>query len=292
MANIQKAHLQNVQGPLFVDTTCIDCSTCFHLAPEIFEELDDGKSVVKHQPHGPMEWLLAKRAILSCPTSSIGFSVAPHGFNNLGSGLPFEIDEGVFYCGYTSRHSFGASSYLIVRSEGNVLVDSPRFNSQLAHEIEALGGLRYMFLTHQDDVADHKKFHEFFNCERIIHSDEVNPDTQDCEIQLKGSESFLLASDLKIVMTPGHTKGHMNLIYKGRFLFTGDHLFVNRDSEQLRASKSYCWYSWTEQVKSLDKLTQEKFEWILPGHGGWGYFGVEDSRNKIKELVTGLKGQQ
>ena len=292
MANIQKAHLQNVLGSLFVDTTCIDCSTCFHLAPEIFQELADGKSVVKHQPHGPKEWLLAKRAILSCPTSSIGVSVAPQEFNHLGSGLPFEISEGVFYCGYTSRHSFGASSYLIVRSEGNVLVDSPRFNSQLVKEIEALGGVRYMFLTHQDDVADHKKFHKFFNCERIIHHDEINPDTQDCEIQLNGSESYLLASDLKIIMTPGHTIGHMNLLYKEKFLFTGDHLFVNPDSGQVRASKSYCWYSWAEQIKSLEKLTQEKFEWILPGHGGWGYFGVEGSHYKIKELVSCLKGQQ
>ncbi len=291
MANIQKAHPQNVQGPLFVDTTCIDCATCFHLAPEIFQELD-GKSVVKGQPHGPKEWLLAKRAILSCPTSSIGVSVAPQEFNNLGSGLPFEISEGVFYCGYTSPHSFGASSYLIVRSSGNVLVDSPRFNSQLAQKIEALGGIRYMFLTHQDDVADHKKFHSFFNCKRIIHSDEVNSDTQDCEIQLIGSETVHFASDLKIIMTPGHTKGHMNLIYRGKFLFTGDHLFVDPDLGQLRASKSYCWYSWVEQVKSLEKLAQEKFEWILPGHGGWGYFGVEDSHYKINELVTGLKGQQ
>lgn len=291
MANIKKAHPQNVQGSLFVDTTCIDCSTCFHLAPEIFQELDDGKSVVKHQPHGPKEWLLAKRAILSCPTSSIGVSVAIQELNNLKSGLPFEINEGVFYCGYTSRHSFGASSYLIVRSEGNVLVDSPRFNAQLAKEMEALGGVKYMFLTHQDDVADHKKFHEFFNCARIIHSDEVNSDTQDCEIQLKGSESFLLAPDLKVIKTPGHTMGHMNLIYKEKFLFTGDHLFVNPDTGQIRASKSFCWYSWTEQVKSIEKLTLEKFEWILPGHGGWGYFGVEDSHYKIKELVSSLKGQ-
>jgi hypothetical protein len=40
----------------------------------------------------------------------------------------------VYYCGWASRRSFGASSYLIVRPAGSVLIDSPRFNAPLARQ--------------------------------------------------------------------------------------------------------------------------------------------------------------
>ena len=29
-----------------------------------------------------------------------------------------------------------------------------------------------------------------------------------------------------------------------------------------------CWYSWPEQVRSLERLLDYRFEWVLPGHGG------------------------
>jgi hypothetical protein len=36
-----------------------------------------------------------------------------------------------------------------VRPQGNILVDSPRFNPVLAKRIQELGGVKYMFLTHK-----------------------------------------------------------------------------------------------------------------------------------------------
>lgn len=53
--------------------------------------------------------------------------------------------------------SYGATSYLIVRPGGNVMVDTPRFNERLAKAIEQLGDLKYIVLTHKDNVADHEK---------------------------------------------------------------------------------------------------------------------------------------
>src|SRR5205085_11488099 len=90
--------------------------------------------------------------------------------------FPLPIAENVYFCGYTSELSFGAWSYLIVRSDaagGNVLVDSPRFASQLVKRIEALGGVRQMFLSHRDDVAEHARFAKRFHCTRIMHADEM-----------------------------------------------------------------------------------------------------------------------
>ena len=37
-----------------------------------------------------------------------------------------------------------------------------------------MGGVRYIFLTHRDDVADHAKWAAEFGAERIIHESECN----------------------------------------------------------------------------------------------------------------------
>src|SRR5688572_9228930 len=113
MASVEKIHPQSVPGSLFVDTTCIDCGTCFHLGPSIFEEARDDRSFVRAQPATPREWVEAKRAMVSCPTNSIGVTEAPPEFREAPVSLPLLIAENVYYCGYTSRESFGASSYFI-----------------------------------------------------------------------------------------------------------------------------------------------------------------------------------
>lgn len=286
MAIIDKANHLNASGPIFVDTTCIDCGTCYHLAAEVFEERE-GKSRVMKQPEGA-EWDGVKRAIVSCPTNSIGLRQKSDEFIKANLGLPLRIQDNVYYCGYTSEDSFGASSYLIVRPEGNILIDSPRFHPQLVKALEERGGVSMMILTHRDDVADHEKFHEHFGCKRIIHKDEVSAGTKKCEFIWEGSEDLQLLPDLKLILTPGHTKGHLCIVYKDLFLFTGDHLFVNEEEQILEASKGVCWYSWKEQVKSIEKLLHYDFEWVMPGHGGWGHFGVS-SLEKVSELIERIR---
>ena len=64
-------------------------------------------------------------ALVSCPTASIG-TQSKHDVTAVTAALPDPIDNNVYHCGYHAESSFGATSYLIVREEGNVLVDSPR----------------------------------------------------------------------------------------------------------------------------------------------------------------------
>ena len=109
----------------------------------------------------------AENALVVCPTGSIGMRKPMDLGRAIGS-YPEELEEGVYLCGFASRYSYGASSYLIVRPKGNILVDSPRFTSALVRRFDELGGISMMFLTHRDDVADHEKFHDHFGCERII----------------------------------------------------------------------------------------------------------------------------
>jgi len=266
MAHLHQRRPENISGDFYVDSTCIDCDTCRWMAPETFHQAGE-QSAVYHQPADPSERKKAMQALLSCPTASIGTIEKPTDIKEVQQSLPILVAENVYHCGYHSEKSFAASSYLIIRPEGNVLIDSPRFAPPLVQRLEAMGGIRYLYLTHRDDVADHQKFQQHFGCERILHQDEINAGTRDVEIKLSGYEPIDLAPDLLIIPVPGHTKGNTVLLYKNTFLFTGDHLAWSIRLNQLYAFKDYCWYSWSEQVKSMQRLATYSFEWVLPGHG-------------------------
>jgi glyoxylase-like metal-dependent hydrolase (beta-lactamase superfamily II)/ferredoxin len=266
MAQLNQRRTENVTGDFYVDRTCIDCDTCRWMAPDVFNQAGD-QSAVYHQPTNPAERLRAMQALLACPTASIGTVEKPQDVKAVQASFPILVADHVYHCGYHAENSYGAASYLIQRPEGNVLVDSPRFAPPLVKRLEAMGGLRYLYLTHRDDVADHEKFHHHFGCERILHRDDISPDTRGVEIPLTGSEPVHLADDLQIIPVPGHTKGHTVLLYGQQFLFTGDHLAWSEQLHQLIAFRQVCWYSWPELVQSMKKLLNYEFEWVLPGHG-------------------------
>jgi glyoxylase-like metal-dependent hydrolase (beta-lactamase superfamily II) len=236
------------------------------MAPEVFYQTD-GQSAVYHQPSDPDERLRAMQALLSCPTASIGTVDKPTDIKQVQQSFPIAIADNVYHCGYHSESSFGAASYLITRPEGNILIDSPRFNAPLVKQLEDLGGIRYLYLTHRDDVADHRKFREHFGCDRILHADDINANTRDVEMPLTGTDPIQLAPDVLILPVPGHTKGHTVLLYREKFLFSGDHLAWSERLQQLIAFRNACWYSWAETTQSMEKLPHYPFEWILPGHG-------------------------
>ncbi|WP_414574986.1 MBL fold metallo-hydrolase [Anabaena sp. CCY 9402-a] len=284
MANLNIRRPQNVAGDFYVDTSCIDCDTCRWMTPDVFYRVDE-QSAVHHQPTTEAERLAALQALLACPTSSIGTVEKPKDIKIAQQSFPILVDKNVYHCGYHSEKSYGAASYLIQRSEGNILVDSPRFAPPLVKRIEEMGGIRYLYLSHQDDVADHQKFAEHFQCDRILHTDDIGAGTHDVEMQLTGSEPFVLEPDLLIIPVPGHTKGHTVLLYKNQFLFTGDHLAWSERLHQLAAFRDYCWYSWSEQIKSMRELANYTFEWVLPGHGRRFHGNVETMRQQMHKCI-------
>ena len=64
---------QNVAGPYYVDSTCVDCDLCRNTAPDFFKRDEKtGFSFVYRQPISPAERALAEEAKQGCPTESIG----------------------------------------------------------------------------------------------------------------------------------------------------------------------------------------------------------------------------
>ena len=266
MARAADAIAENAAGDFFVDRSCIDCDLCRQLAPAVFARSDrQAQSYVAAQPANDEVQHRALMALVTCPTSSIGTTrkldsrAAARAFPEPVAGI-----ANVLFCGYAAESSYGAASWLVVRPEGNVLVDSPRAARTLMDRVAELGGIRALVLTHRDDVADHAAWHARFGCERVIHRAEVSGDTRDCERIVDGECE--LAPDLRVIPVPGHTRGSIALLHHD-VLFSGDHLWANDAEDGLECGRDVCWYSWPEQRRSVELLARYDFRWVLPGHG-------------------------
>lgn len=286
MANLRKRVPENVPGDFFVDSTCIDCDACRQIAPSVFGEAA-ATSFVKAQPVSRPERRQALRALLACPTGSIGCR-GDDDVKEVMEDFPLVIEEPVYYCGYNSPKSYGGNSYFIRQPAGNWLIDSPKFVTPLVRRLETLGGIAHIFLTHRDDVADAQRYAAHFGSRRIIHRQELSSQP-DAETVLDGPGPWQLAPDFLAIATPGHTRGHCVLLYREQFLFTGDHLDWDRDTRELSASEDYCWYSWPEQVKSVERLAAYRFEWVLPGHGQKVYLPAAAMGRQIERLAAAIR---
>ena len=289
MALLSNRLPENAPGDFFVDSSCIDCDACRQIAPQTFRDAGT-QSVVHHQPDTRDAVVKALMALIACPTASIG-TISKHDVKAALQCFPERIDQNVYFCGFTSESSFGAWSYLIIRPKdqgGNVLVDSPRYTSHLERAIAALGGVGKMFLTHEDDVADHSKFAGTFDCARVMHAAD-GARALGIEEIIQGEAEARLDQDLVAIPTPGHTRGHTVLLYGDKYLFTGDHLSWSPERHRLRASRSTCWYSWREQTRSMRRLLSYDFEWVLPGHGRIHHTTKAEMHSLLQDCVARMQ---
>jgi glyoxylase-like metal-dependent hydrolase (beta-lactamase superfamily II)/ferredoxin len=265
MALAAREGARNAPGDLFVDDSCIACDTCRRFAPSTYGGGEDEVAFVARQPRDAGERRRALMALISCPVAAIG-SRSRDGIAEAAEALPDEIAPGVHDCGYAARSSFGAAAWLVRRADGNVLVDSPRFARPLLKRLRELGGVRWMFLTHRDDVADHERWRAELGCERVLHARDVTAGTRGVEVKVEGDAPARLADDLVVVPVPGHTAGSSALLVRDELLFTGDHVWADA-AGHLEASRAVCWWDWSAQIRSMRRLAELEFEWVLPGHG-------------------------
>lgn len=281
MANLRRKVAQSIDGLFFVDDTCIDCDTCRELAPMVFGDAP-GSSAVLHQPVSSDDILAASRALVACPVGSIG-TTEKIDLASAFATLPLEIEPNVYYNGFASPDSFGASSYFIRHPDGNWLIDSPKYQQHLVKRFDEWGGISYVFLSHQDDIADADRYASHFGAKRIIHRAELRAQPE-AELVLDGEEPVAFGNDFLVIPTPGHTRGHCVLLFNG-ILFSGDHLWWSRRRGSLNAGRSVCWYSWSEQRRSMQKLLRYDIRAVLPGHGERVIMGPEGINVQLEQLI-------
>ncbi|MBW3649740.1 MAG: MBL fold metallo-hydrolase [Actinobacteria bacterium] len=285
MARIDHRDPRNAHGAWFVDTRCIDCGTCRELIPELFASVGD-QSVVRVQPSGAegehRAWLAAE----ACPTRSIGR--APRSSRPPGL-YPLAVDGPVHDLGYTSEASFGATSYLVVRPDGNLMIDAPRFTRLLASPLDDLGGVAHVLLTHRDDVADAPAWAERYGARVWIHEADGSAAPGATDL-LEGDEPTVVASGVVAIPVPGHTRGSVAFAVDDTWLFSGDSLAWSHRSQDLIAFRDACWYSWAEQTRSLARLAEvTSFSWVLPGHGARIRLEPDDAHRRLVRLVERMK---
>jgi len=283
MADPKNRLVSNVAGNFFVDATCINCDACRQLAPLSFEEFGEF-SAVRHQPEGESQILQAYQALLACPVGSIGTEAGDKAALQAAmASFPLLVEEGVFYCGFNSEKSFGANSFFIEHPAGNWLIDSPRYVKHLVEAFERKGGIAFIFLTHEDDVADADKYAAHFGAMRIIHRGDVKA-VPDAERIVEGLDAVPLAPDVLAIPVPGHTPGSMALLYNNRFLFTGDHLWWDAAQQRLGAPQRLVWRK-RVLVDSIQKLLAYRFEWVLAGHGDRIRLTSDEMKRQLQGLV-------
>lgn len=279
MADPTRSVPGSAAGAWFVDDSCMGCDASRQCAPGIFVEHGQG-TIVARQPEGAAEVEAATRALLSCPTSSIGV----RGLKPRLDVFPEPIAPDVYLTGFNSIRAYGGNAWLLRRAGGNLLVDGPRFTRHLVDRIAAWGGLSDVLLTHRDDLGDAERYAARFGARVWIHEADA-PAAPFATDLFRGGEPLDLRDGVRVLPTPGHTRGSVMFLVDSRYLFTGDSLFWSRTLDTLHAHRQQCWFSWPAQIASLARLASLAFEWVLPGHGGRAHRPAAVMRERLADLV-------
>ena len=285
MPRIDQSHPDNVDGPWFVDTRCIRCDAARNWAPGLIGMDETGRSIIVSQPDGPEQEAVMWRAAAACPTKSIGnleHPVEPAGI------FPHQLTDGVFALGNNALSSFAAHSFLVIRPEGNLMIDSPRFTRRLAASVDDLGGVAHVLLTHRDDVADYDRWAERYDARVWI--GEADADAAPLATDLTGSDDVtLIAPDALSIPAPGHTVGHVVYHIDGRLLFTGDTLHWNHRRAELDVFPNQTFHSWEILADTMDRLAAFNVEWVFAGHGMWHHVGVAEWTRQMTALGPAMR---
>jgi glyoxylase-like metal-dependent hydrolase (beta-lactamase superfamily II) len=197
------------------------------------------------------------------PPRAVLFAEAPAGEN-----LPLDFVPNSIYAFPPNRDTLGGTSYLIVRNEGNVLIDCPAIDQINQDFCRSHGGIKWIFLTHRGAIGKTAEIQQIFNCQILIQEQEAYL-LPGLRVTTFGQE-FTLDSTLQAIWTPGHSPGSSCLYYRefGGVLFSGRHLVPNLQGEPvpLRTAKTFHWPRQVKNIQSLkERFTPETLHYICPG---------------------------
>jgi glyoxylase-like metal-dependent hydrolase (beta-lactamase superfamily II) len=155
--------------------------------------------------------------------------------------------------------AFGSYVYLIKLKEKNILIDtgSPENAPLLLEDLKELKltpkDIHLVILTHNH--WDHLGGLTLFSNSKIYGSE------KDFGKNLLDPKKLKI-KELKIIETPGHSKGGICILYKD-ILFSGDTIFHRNTIGRTDLPGS----SEKEMQESIKKINKIKFKILCPGHG-------------------------
>jgi glyoxylase-like metal-dependent hydrolase (beta-lactamase superfamily II) len=217
-------------------------------------------------------------------TNGAGRESAPEGGAASVATLPGtrEILPGIFEFVDRSPSTYGGKGFLVTGPKYNLLVDTPAFTPRVVEAIRAAGGLRYVFLSHRDEIGELDRIHQAVGGAVIMHRSESH--LVPCGTDLVFDVDFEVEPGVWAIYTPGHSPGSSCLLlHRGdlKVLFTGDHILRRR--QDVPAPLRFPWtWDWPAQVASARRLLDLEFDYIVPSHARHlerGYFA--DARNLL-----------
>jgi glyoxylase-like metal-dependent hydrolase (beta-lactamase superfamily II) len=195
-----------------------------------------------------------------------------------------EILPRVYSCEFSSPKTYEANAYLILSERGNILVEVPEFVPRMLTELEFFGGVRYIFLTHRDDVGDACKFKKHFDARIIMHESER--DHVPCGVDISFEDDFQFDQEITLIHTPGHSPGASCLLLsiEAGILFCGDHLLGN-DHGLVRPVRFEWTWNWKQQLASARKLLTYPFEIVIPAHASLKKGYIDNGKKALKKWL-------
>lgn len=162
----------------------------------------------------------------------------------------------------------GGVSYFILENFGNILVDSPAWDTENQEFLQEKGGITWLFLTHRGAIGKAKEIQKATGCKILIQEQEAYllPGLELTTFQ----HEFTLSPTSQAIWTCGHSPGSACLYHShhGGILFTGQHLLPDQTGEPtpLRLCKTFHWPRQIESVRQLrDRLSPATLNHLCPG---------------------------
>jgi glyoxylase-like metal-dependent hydrolase (beta-lactamase superfamily II) len=166
-----------------------------------------------------------------------------------------------------NRDTLGATAYLIVENQANILVDCPAWDETNQAFLREMGGVRLLFLTHRGAIGKVREVQEATGCDISIQEQEAYllPGLRVTAFEREwaaGENAFAF-------WTPGHSPGSSCLYHAGSggVLFSGRHLIPDRSGAPVpqRTAKTFHWPRQINSVKSvIDRFSAETLQYICP----------------------------
>jgi len=195
-------------------------------------------------------------------------------------------------------HVRGANSYLVLGSQGAVVIDTgmPGNEERLVEYARSVGvepkALQYIILTHPD--IDHSgsaaKLKSLTNAKVAIHAADAPRLSGEKKLkQVKGPTAVLLSvmsplmrftpvrpdlllkdsdkiMDLTVIHTPGHTDGSVSLYKENEAIFVGDAMRTDSSGKPRLPSGSMT-VNMERAKESVKRISTYQYRILLPGHG-------------------------
>ncbi len=187
------------------------------------------------------------------------------------------------------RTSRGCLSYVVV-SDGEAIVIDPLRN--VDPYVRSIKDLKLKFVidthAHADHISGGAKLAKQFNVPYYlhpydgIHPMDVLPANMDYEPSWEDKIYSFGRANLRAIHIPGHTLGNMALLLNGKYLFSGDSIFLSSVSRPDLGGKADTWtalhYASLQKLLKLPEATL-----ILPAH-----FSSLDEQNDNRQFCQTL----